>query len=71
MQAPHKAAPQLNFVPVKFKTSRSTHKSGVSGLTSTLRAFPFTVKVMAAIGRPPGGVIPLDAVEEKWLPSNS
>eukprot|EP01034_Spumella_vulgaris_P044056 gene44056-54746_t len=35
--APHSAAPQPNFVPVSSSVSRSTHNSGVSGVTCTLR----------------------------------
>ena len=35
VQAPHCAMPQPNFVPVRPSSSRSTHKSGVSGSTSS------------------------------------
>src|SRR5258707_2513104 len=47
VHAPHSAIPQPNFVPVMFNVSRSTHKSGMSGLTSTVCGFPFRVKLMA------------------------
>jgi hypothetical protein len=30
-----------------FNVSRSTHRSGMSGLTSTVCGFPFRVKLMA------------------------
>src|SRR6202521_2627514 len=47
VHAPHSAIPQPNFVPVMFSVSRSTHRSGMSGLTSTVCGFPFRVKLMA------------------------
>ena len=47
VQAPHKAAPQPNFVPVIPSTSRNTHSSGVSPSTSTLCVFPLTLMVKA------------------------
>src|SRR5678815_3811110 len=43
MQAPHCPAPQPNLVPVSFKSSRSTHKSGVSGSAVTVWRLPLTV----------------------------
>src|SRR5258708_16356858 len=45
VHAPHNAMPQPNFVPVIPSTSRSTHSSGVSSSTSTLRALPLIVRV--------------------------
>src|SRR5262245_15700180 len=39
--------PQPNFVPVRPRTSRSTHKSGVSSSTSTLCSAPLTLMVIA------------------------
>src|SRR5262249_48533972 len=39
-QAPHGAMPQPYFVPVRPTCSRITHKSGVSGSTSTSRILP-------------------------------
>src|SRR5579872_2790803 len=47
VQAPHKAIPHPNFVPVMFRVSRNTQSNGMSGLTSTVCAFPFSVKLMA------------------------
>jgi hypothetical protein len=48
VQAPQRAIPQPNFVPVIFRTSRSTQRSGISGLTSvSVWDFPFNMKVMA------------------------
>src|ERR1700682_287152 len=47
VQAPHKPAPQPNFVPVLSSVSRSTQSSGISGLTLTVSDFPFRTKVMA------------------------
>jgi hypothetical protein len=48
VQAPHKAIPHPNLVPVMFRTSRSTQSNGISGLTSLkVWDFPFKVKVMA------------------------
>src|SRR5262249_24118040 len=43
VHAPHNAIPQPNFVPVKPRTSRSTHNSGVSPSTSTLCMVPLTL----------------------------
>jgi hypothetical protein len=36
VQAPHKAMPHPNFVPVIPSVSRKTHSSGMLGLTSTV-----------------------------------
>src|SRR5262245_44523945 len=44
MQAPHKPAPQPNFVPVSFNPSRITHSNGVSGGASVVAGCPFTTK---------------------------
>src|ERR1700730_18903525 len=53
VHAPHSAMPQPNFVPVMFKVSRRTQRSGMSGLTSTVWDFPLRIKVVA-IGPPSG-----------------
>src|SRR6186997_3690453 len=45
VHAPHWAMPQPNLVPFRLRTSRSTHNSGMSPGTSTVVAFPFTVRV--------------------------
>src|SRR5262249_22008685 len=45
VQAPHKPAPQPNFVPVICKCSRMTHNRGVSFGTSTEWSCPFTFRV--------------------------
>src|SRR5512132_448153 len=47
VQAPQRAIPQPNFVPVMPSTSRNTHKRGVSPSTSTVRARPLTLIVVA------------------------
>ena len=47
VQAPQSAIPQPNFVPVMPSTSRNTHKRGVSPSTSTVRARPLTLIVVA------------------------
>lgn len=52
VQAPHNPAPQPNFVPVRFKESRKTQSSGVSGETLTLRSLPFTRREMSAMLSP-------------------
>src|ERR1700730_5726640 len=44
MQAPHKPAPQPNFVPVSFNPSRITHSNGVSSGASLVAGRPFTTK---------------------------
>jgi hypothetical protein len=46
VHAPHCATPQLNLVPVKPTESRITHKSGVSGESSTTTVFPLTFSFM-------------------------
>ena len=43
VQALHWAMPQPNLVPVRPSVSRRTHISGVSGSTSTVCCWPFTV----------------------------
>ena len=43
-QAEHCPMPQPYLVPVSPSVSRSTHSSGVSGLMSTVRGVPFTVR---------------------------
>src|SRR4029077_18565845 len=52
VQAPQSAIPQPNFVPVSPSVSRKTQSSGVSGLTSTECACPFTLISMVAIPHP-------------------
>src|SRR3954463_7155839 len=42
VHAPHRAAPQPNFVPVRPRTSRNTQRTGVSPSTSTECIVPFT-----------------------------
>src|SRR5258708_28758612 len=46
VQAPHSAMPQPKYVPVTPRTSRNTHKSGVSPPTSTVRLTPLTLIVV-------------------------
>jgi hypothetical protein len=43
VQAPHSPAPHPNFVPVKPRWSRKTHKSGVSPRTMTVSFRPLMV----------------------------
>ena len=52
MQAPQRPAPQPNFVPVSFRSSRITQSSGVCGGKSDEAGLAFTVKLMA-IDAPP------------------
>jgi hypothetical protein len=40
---PQRAMPQPNLVPVMPKTSRNTHKRGVSASTSAVRSMPLTL----------------------------
>src|SRR5664279_1833542 len=42
---PHCETPQPNLVPLRSRTSRSTQSSGMSGGTSTVTDFPFTLSV--------------------------
>src|SRR5258705_5159376 len=52
VQAPHWAMPQPYLVPASFSSSRSTHKRGISGSTSTSWTRPFTFNlVMEFSGR--------------------
>src|SRR6476660_7137737 len=53
VQAPQRPAPQPNFVPVLSRVSRSTQRSGISGLTSTVWDFPLRINLVA-IGPPSG-----------------
>src|SRR5215471_9811763 len=50
VHAPHAPMPHPYFVPTRPKESRSTHSSGVSGVTSTERDWPFTLRVYLLIG---------------------
>ena len=47
VHAPHSAMPHPNFVPVIPSVSRSTHSSGMLGLTFTVCDFPFNVNWVA------------------------
>src|SRR5712671_6153301 len=49
VQAPHKPAPQPNFVPVSSSVSRRTQSKGVSGETLTFFSVPFTRRVISAM----------------------
>lgn len=49
VQAPHWPMPQPYLVPCRFNSSRMTHRSGVSGGTSTVEDRPFTVNLMAIV----------------------
>src|SRR5437879_11901381 len=46
VQAPHRAIPQPNFVPVRPTTSRSAHRIGMSGGTSTAWSLPLLLRVI-------------------------
>src|SRR5256885_7445486 len=49
VQAPHWAMPQPNLVPVSPSVSRSTQRSGVSGVTLTVSRLPLTVKLIGGM----------------------
>src|SRR5467141_4126012 len=49
VHAPQRPAPQPNFVPVMFSTSRSAHSSGVSLATSMSPGLPFTLSLIIAL----------------------
>src|SRR4030095_14475899 len=51
VQAPHALTPHPYFVPVIFKSSRSTHSHGVEGSVVTSRCRPFTLSRYVAIKR--------------------
>src|ERR1700722_17014414 len=47
VQAPHRAIPQPNFVPVMPRVSRRTHNSGIFGGTSTDCCLPLRINWIA------------------------
>ena len=47
VHAPHAEMPQPNFVPVRPSVSRSAHRSGISGSTSSACSLPLTVIAIA------------------------
>src|SRR5579859_7335961 len=49
VQAPHKPAPQPNFVPVSSRVSRRTQRRGVSGATLTFFSLPLTRSAISAM----------------------
>src|SRR5204862_802806 len=51
VQAPHRAMPQPNFVPVNPKESRITQSKGVEGSSSTVTGFPFKKKEVMATSK--------------------
>src|SRR5262249_17569429 len=55
VQAPHKALPQPNFVPVIPSTSRKTHSKGMSPSTSTSCSTPLTF-ILKGIDQPSRGL---------------
>src|SRR5215470_19834142 len=63
VQAPQRAMPQPNLVPVLFNVSRSTQSRGMSGLTSTDSGLPFKVKLIAM-----GTSYPRDISYTNFLP---
>src|SRR6478672_6588349 len=46
VQAPQRAIPHPNLVPVRPRVSRRTQSSGVEGSASTLRAWPLISRVI-------------------------
>src|SRR5262245_26613184 len=55
VQAPQRAAPQPNFVPIRPRLSRITQRSGVVGSASTERASPLTTRRIMGASRGKGG----------------
>src|SRR5579863_629143 len=55
VHAPHRPAPQPNFVPVDSSVSRRTQSKGVSGATSTFRSLPLMCRVITAMFEEPWG----------------
>jgi hypothetical protein len=49
VQAPQAPMPQPNLVPVRFRWSRKTHNSGVSGSASTLVDRPLILNVITGV----------------------
>src|SRR4029077_12023700 len=58
VQAPHRAMPQPNLVPVRPSVSRRTQSSGVSPSTSIARSWPLTLSLITATPSQ-GGICPL------------
>src|SRR5690606_32933277 len=56
VHAPHWAAPQPYFVPLRSRVSRSTQRRGVSGATSTVTVSPLTSNVIGTA--PPASRVP-------------
>src|SRR5262245_40814072 len=48
VQAPHSAMPQPYLVPVRFRWSRNTHNSGVSGSASACMVLPLITREIIA-----------------------
>src|SRR5438067_11229698 len=65
VQAPHRPAPQPNFVPVICNCSRMAHSSGVSGAASTDIFRPLTLRL--GIRFPCRCMMPLTAATHSWL----
>src|ERR1700739_2223147 len=57
VQAPQRAMPQPNFVPVMLRVSRRTQRRGLWGSTSTVVDFPLSEKVTAIRYLPLGRTI--------------
>src|ERR1700730_8801976 len=62
VQAPQSPAPQPNLVPFMSRTSRRTHKRGVSAGTSTVLDCPFTLSVYAMSHSPEPAATPAGGV---------
>src|SRR5271169_3344945 len=52
VQAPQRAIPQPNFVPVSPKMSRRYHNSGRLGSPSKMRSIPFTLSFTIRVPLP-------------------
>src|SRR5690606_31767756 len=72
VQAPHRPAPQPNFVPTRPRCSRNTHNSAVSGAACTSSSRPLIVRLamlslqdsgdaVVASGAPPEGLRAVDS----------
>src|SRR5438105_3604470 len=66
VQAPQRAMPQPNFVPVSSRKSRSTQRSGVSGSASTVIGLPFTLSGVIDVSLADGNSRPAARRDSPW-----
>src|ERR1700730_16496692 len=65
VQAPHRAMPQPNFVPVSPRMSRTYHNRGILGSPSKGRSIPFTLRLIIGppFSSPPAFYLPREKTQ--------